>query len=88
VSPSQLIPLSNSRVQFDTFFLGLFSPEKNRKDGPVAKTNFKFQKRQTELEKKKKNEEKVQRKLNKNAVEQTEGVSPEAANEEADSASE
>lgn len=34
----------------------------------MSKPNFKFQKRQKELEKKKKNEEKMQRKLDKNAV--------------------
>ncbi len=33
----------------------------------MAKPNFKFQKRQKELERKKKNEEKLQRKLNKNS---------------------
>jgi hypothetical protein len=32
----------------------------------MAKPNFKFQKRQKELERKKKNEEKLQRKLTKN----------------------
>ena len=34
----------------------------------MAKPNFQFQKRQKELEKKKKNEEKLQRKLEKNSV--------------------
>jgi hypothetical protein len=34
----------------------------------MAKPNFQFQKRQKELEKKKKNEEKLQRKLAKSAV--------------------
>jgi hypothetical protein len=38
----------------------------------MAKPNFKFQKRQKELEKKKKNEEKMQRKLEKNSVQPTE----------------
>lgn len=33
----------------------------------MAKPNFQFQKRQKELERKKKNEEKLQRKLNKNS---------------------
>ncbi len=33
----------------------------------MAKPNFKFQKRQKELERKKKNEEKLQRKLAKNS---------------------
>jgi hypothetical protein len=32
----------------------------------MAKPNFKFQKRQKELEKKKKNDEKLQRKMDKN----------------------
>jgi hypothetical protein len=35
---------------------------------PMAKPNFQFQKRQKELEKKKKNEEKLQRKLAKNTL--------------------
>jgi hypothetical protein len=35
---------------------------------PVGKPNFSFQKRQKELAKQKKNEEKKQRKLDKNAV--------------------
>lgn len=34
----------------------------------MAKPNFQFQKRQKELEKKKKNEEKMQRKLAKNSA--------------------
>ena len=34
----------------------------------MAKPNFQFQKRQKELEKKKKNEEKLQRKLAKNTL--------------------
>jgi hypothetical protein len=34
----------------------------------MAKPNFSFQKRQKELEKKKKNEEKLQRKRDKNSV--------------------
>jgi hypothetical protein len=34
----------------------------------MAKPNFQFQKRQKELDKKKKNEEKMQRKLDKNSV--------------------
>ncbi len=38
----------------------------------MAKPNFKFQKRQKELEKKKKNEEKMQRKLDRNEVKPTE----------------
>ena len=38
----------------------------------MAKPNFKFQKRQKELEKKKKNEEKIQRKQNKNRIQPTE----------------
>jgi hypothetical protein len=38
----------------------------------MAKPNFNFQKRQRELEKKKKNEEKMQRKLDKNSAEPTE----------------
>ena len=38
----------------------------------MAKPNFKFQKRQKELEKKKKNEEKMQRKLDKNSMQPTE----------------
>jgi len=35
----------------------------------MAKPNFKFQKRQKELERKKKNEEKLQRKLTKHSTE-------------------
>ena len=42
----------------------------------MAKPNFSFQKRQKELERKKKNEEKQQRKLEKRTV--TEEESPEA----------
>jgi hypothetical protein len=38
----------------------------------MAKPNFKFQKRQKELEKKKKSVEKMQRKLEKNSIEPTE----------------
>ena len=38
----------------------------------MAKPNFQFQKRQKELEKKKKNEEKIQRKLEKNSVQSVE----------------
>lgn len=38
----------------------------------MAKPNFKFQKRQKELEKKKKSEEKMQRKLDKNSIQPTE----------------
>ncbi|MFA7059640.1 MAG: hypothetical protein WC156_02330 [Pedobacter sp.] len=38
----------------------------------MAKPNFQFQKRQKELEKKKKNEEKMQRKLEKNSIQPTE----------------
>jgi len=34
----------------------------------MAKPNFQFQKRQKELDKKKKNEEKMQRKLEKNSI--------------------
>jgi len=34
----------------------------------MAKPNFKLQKRQKELEKKKKNEEKMQRRLDKNSI--------------------
>ena len=39
----------------------------------MAKPNFNFQKRQKELAKKKKSEEKRQRKLDKNAVKPAEG---------------
>lgn len=39
----------------------------------MAKPNFQFQKRQKELEKKKKNEEKIQRKLEKNSAPQADG---------------
>jgi hypothetical protein len=39
----------------------------------MAKPNFNFQKRQKELAKKKKNEEKRQRKLDKNVVKPAEG---------------
>ena len=38
----------------------------------MAKPNFQFQKRQKELEKKKKNEEKLQRKLAKNTLQSEE----------------
>ncbi len=38
----------------------------------MAKPNFKFQKRQKELERKKKNEEKLQRKMTKNSGDQQE----------------
>ncbi|MBP1753090.1 MAG: hypothetical protein H6Q57_1926 [Geobacteraceae bacterium] len=38
----------------------------------MAKPNFKFQKRQKELEKKKKSDEKMQRKLDKNNMQPTE----------------
>jgi cell envelope opacity-associated protein A len=38
----------------------------------MAKPNFKFQKRQKELDKKKKNEEKMQRKLDKNSTQPAE----------------
>jgi hypothetical protein len=34
----------------------------------MAKPNFQFEKRRKELEKKKKNEEKIQRKLDKNTI--------------------
>ena len=37
----------------------------------MAKPNFKFQKRQKELEKKKKNDEKLQRKIDKNSSQPT-----------------
>jgi hypothetical protein len=39
----------------------------------MAKPNFQFQKRQKELEKKKKNEEKLQRKLERNSTSPVEG---------------
>lgn len=39
----------------------------------MAKPNFKFQKRQKELEKKNKNEAKMQRKMDKNSDQSTEG---------------
>ncbi len=38
----------------------------------MPKPNFKFQKRQKELEKKRKNEEKMQRKQDKNRIQPTE----------------
>ena len=38
----------------------------------MAKPNFQFQKRQKELEKKRKNEEKMQRKLEKNSIQPAE----------------
>jgi hypothetical protein len=38
----------------------------------MAKPNFNFVKRQKELEKKKKNEEKLQRKLSKNSIQSAE----------------
>jgi hypothetical protein len=40
----------------------------------MAKPNFQFQKRQKELEKKKKNEEKVQRKLERNTTSPADGA--------------
>ncbi len=40
----------------------------------MAKPNFKFQKRQKELEKKKKNEEKMQRKIDKKSVQLAENT--------------
>ncbi len=48
----------------------------------MAKPNFKFQKRQKELEKKKKNEEKMQRKLDKNSIESTENPDQSQGGEE------
>ena len=49
----------------------------------MAKQNFNFQKRQKELAKKKKNEEKLQRKLDKNAAKPAEDLqrSPESGEE-------
>jgi hypothetical protein len=41
----------------------------SKRSESMAKPNFKFQKRQKELEKKKKSEEKLQRKLEKNSTE-------------------
>ncbi len=49
----------------------------------MAKTNFKFQKRQKELEKKKKNEEKIQRKQDKNRIQPTEQLQDSHDGEEA-----
>jgi hypothetical protein len=45
----------------------------------MAKPNFQFEKRRKELEKKKKNEEKIQRKLDKNTIitEEIQDLSPE-----------
>jgi hypothetical protein len=44
----------------------------------LGKPNFNFQKRQKELAKKKKNEEKKQRKLDKNAAKPAEQLQPES----------
>jgi hypothetical protein len=44
----------------------------------MAKPNYSFQKRQKELERKKKNEEKLQRKLNKQPGETDEDTGPAA----------
>ena len=43
----------------------------------MAKPNFQFEKRQKELAKKKKNEEKLKRKLEKNTVQPEAGATPE-----------
>ncbi len=48
----------------------------------MAKPNFQFQKRQKELERKKKNEEKLQRKLAKNADQPEENAEPASDEEE------
>jgi hypothetical protein len=48
----------------------------------MAKPNFNFQKRQRELEKKKKNEEKMQRKLDKNTPPPTESLDESQGEEE------
>lgn len=48
----------------------------------MAKPNFKFQKRQKELEKKKKNEEKIQRKMDKKTVQPTESLDESQGEEE------
>jgi len=49
----------------------------------MAKPNFQFQKRQKELERKKKNEEKLQRKLEKNSTSTEDAIEePEVAEEE------
>ncbi len=47
----------------------------------MAKPNFKFQKRQKELERKKKNEEKLQRKLAKNSGDEQESHDQPSADE-------
>jgi hypothetical protein len=48
------------------------------KEQPLAKPNFDFQKRQKEIAKKKKNEEKMQRKLEKNTAASAEKPVPSA----------
>lgn len=48
----------------------------------MAKPNFQFQKRQKELERKKKNEEKLQRKLAKNSTDPDETAEQSPAEEE------
>ena len=53
----------------------------------MAKPNFQFQKRQKELERKKKNDEKLQRKLAKNSN-PADGSESEAVEEEATNTSE
>lgn len=49
----------------------------------MAKPNFQFQKRQKELDRKKKNEEKLQRKLEKNNAPADESSAVDPAEEEA-----
>jgi hypothetical protein len=53
------------------------------KEQPLAKPNFDFQKRQKEIAKKKKNEEKMQRKLEKNTAASAEKSVPPAEEGEA-----
>jgi hypothetical protein len=48
----------------------------------MAKPNFKFQKRQKELDKKKKNEEKMQRKQDKNSIQPAENPDQSQGGEE------
>jgi hypothetical protein len=54
----------------------------SKRSESMAKPNFKFQKRQKELEKKKKSEEKAQRKLDKNSIQPTEHLDESKGGEE------
>ncbi len=71
----RLLPARCRAGQFEHFFL---------RRHPVGKPNFNFQKRQKELAKKKKSEEKRQRKLDKNAIIPIENQEPRAEGGEDD----